>query len=119
MLAQRACLGVDCQCRNEMVGLRLSDVVRRGVAARHIKIASRFVRPRILDAAGQRHGLVLGQFRAGNIDVVMNEVGPDIGVERDLLRRLLSGDHARRRYGSRGKRQKRPPADHRISPQIV
>ena len=68
-----------------MVGLRLSDVVRRGVAARHIKIASRLVWPRILDAACQRHGLALGELRAGDIHIVMNELGADIGVERDLL----------------------------------
>src|SRR5438309_5085961 len=50
----------------------------------------------------------------------MDEVGPYIRVDRDLLRRRLLGrDQAGRRHARGGKRQKRPPANHRVSPKIM
>ncbi len=58
-------------------------------AGRHIQIASRDMRPGILHARRERDRLTLEQRGARDIHVIVRQIGPDIGIERDLLGRRL------------------------------
>ena len=58
-------------------------------AGRHIQIASRDMRPGILHARRERDRLTLEQRGARDIHVIVRQLGPDIGIERDLLGRRL------------------------------
>ena len=66
---------------------------RRGTwcaaAGRHIKIASRCMRPAILHGRRQRDRRTLDQLRTRDIHVVMREIGSDICIERELVGRRL------------------------------
>ena len=54
-------------------------------AGRHIQIASRDMRPGILHARRERDRLTLEQRCARDIHIIVRQIGPDIGIERDLL----------------------------------
>lgn len=76
--------------RGDMMIGPLRAVTRGAAARRNIKIAPRSVRPGILHPRRQRNRLPLDQLRAGDVNVVMGQVSPDICIERDFLRRRLS-----------------------------
>jgi hypothetical protein len=49
-------------------------------AGRNIKVASRYMRPSILHAGRQGDRRLLDQFRTRDIDIVMRQVGADVGI---------------------------------------
>ena len=47
--------------------------------------------PGVLHTRGQSDGGALRERGARDVDVVMREIGADVRIERDLLRRRLGG----------------------------
>src|SRR5262252_10569650 len=58
-------------------------------AGRNIEIASRYMRPCVLHGRGQGDRLTLDQLRAGDINVVVSQISPNVCIERDLVGRGL------------------------------
>src|SRR5215475_516619 len=91
-------------------------ITRSTAAARHIKIASRSMRPGILHGRGQCDRLALDQLRARGVNIVVREIGSHIRIERDLVRRRLG----RRQFGHGNaacdKRQERSAGEHSTPP---
>ena len=103
--------------RGDVVLGPLSAGAGSTVAARNIEIAPRSMRPGILHTGWQGDRLALHQLASRDIYVVMRQIGPDIGIERDFLRcRRLGGNQSRRRNAARGKCHQRSPAEHVIPP---
>src|SRR6516162_4335230 len=86
---QRAVLRINGERGDVMLGPRRA-VTRSAAAGRNVKMASRDMRPGILDTSGQPDRATLDQF-ARDIDVEVRQFGSDICIERDLLRRRLGG----------------------------
>ena len=97
---ERAARGIDAERGDVMLGPGRA-VAGSAAAGRDVQIAPRDMRPGILHARGQRDRLSLDQRRARDIDVVVREIGPDVGIERDLARRLLGESQSRARHATR------------------
>ena len=74
--------------RDVMLGAA-GGVTRSAAAACDIEIASRRMRPRILHSRRQGYRRPPGRFRAGDVDLVVRQIGTDIGVKRHFLRSRL------------------------------
>jgi len=97
---ERATGGVDAKRGDVMLGPRRS-VSGCAAAGRDVQIPPRDVRPGVLHASGQGDGGALGQRGARDVDVVMREIGPDVGVERDLARLRLGERDSRCAHATR------------------
>jgi hypothetical protein len=122
VLFQRAGRRVDREGGDVMLGAD-GTVAGLAVAAGDIEIAVRGVRPGILHAGRQLDRFARRQRHAVHVDVVMRQIGADIGVERDLARcgrargrRLLRRRQSRRREGGGGHRHEDSAADHIVPP---
>jgi hypothetical protein len=100
MLGEGAADRVDAKRGHVMLGARRS-VSGRAAAGRHVQIAPRDVRPGVLHAGGQGNGGALRQRGARDVDVVVREIGPDVGIERDPARLRLGERGSRRAHAGR------------------
>ncbi len=94
VLGERATGWVDAIRGDVMLGPRRS-VAGCAAAGRDVQVSPRDVRPGVLHTRGQGDRGALGQRGARDVDVVVREIGPDVGVERDLARLWLGGRESR------------------------
>ena len=87
-LIERTRGGIDPERRHVVCGADL-HTASSAVARSHIQIAPVAMRPAVLHASRQCHRVTFDQFRVGEIDVVVREHRPNIGIQRQLTRAPL------------------------------
>ena len=118
VLGESAARRIDAERGDVMLGPGRA-ITGSAAAGRDIQIASRCMRPGILHARRQRDRFSLDQRRARDIDVVVREVGPDVGIERDLPGRLLGGSQSGRGDAAGGERQESSAVEHDTPPRLI